>query len=145
MTARLMCICIVQQADTQGKLTLRACDLVQDPQATATVLAQGGSFDAVVHCVGMLLPNRLNGLASGSGSIPGPGTTYQQIICDTATAAADAAAQHRHGCAFIFVSAAEAGWPEDAPLLPSFLREYLAAKRSVEAHLRGLAAAGVLR
>lgn len=133
----------LQEADYGGRLQLRARDLVQDPRATANVLAQDGPFDAVVHCVGMLLPNQLNGLASGSGSVPAPGTTYEAIIKQTATNAADAAAQHRRGCAFVFISAAEAGWPEDAPLLPGFLRDYLAAKRGVEGHLRGLAAAGV--
>lgn len=71
------------------------------------------------------------------------GTTYDAITRLTACAAADAAAAHRKGCAFVFISAAEAGWPEDTPLLPPFLRDYLAAKRAVEAHMQGLANAGV--
>ena len=117
-------------------------DLVQDLGAVRNVLATHGPFSAVVHCVGMLLPNQLNALASGSGSVPAQGTSYKSIIQDTATQAADAAADRQSGCAFVFISAAEAGWPADAPLVPNFLREYLAAKRNVEAHLEALANAG---
>jgi hypothetical protein len=164
-------------------------DLVQDPATVEAVLASSGPFVAVVHCVGMLLPNSLNKFASGSGSSPGAGadlgsaaeasvattapirecvaealkfynmctssepskqqalragTSHKAIIATTATVAADAAARHAPGCPFVFISVAEAGWPQDAPLLPPFLREYLHGKRNVEAHLKALAADGAL-
>ena len=70
------------------------------------------------------------------------GTTYDVITRATACSAADAAASHRGGCAFVFISAAEAGWPEDTPLLPPFLKDYLTAKRAVETHLQDLAESG---
>lgn len=38
-------------------------------------------------------------------------------------------------CPLVFVSAAEAAWPADAPLVPPFLAQYLTAKRAVERYL----------
>jgi hypothetical protein len=43
----------------------------------------------------------------------------------------------------ICLSAAEAAWPESVPLLPPFLKQYLTAKRGVEARLKLLAEQGV--
>lgn len=71
------------------------------------------------------------------------GTSYKAITEVTACTAADAAAAHLSGCPFVFVSAAEAAWPADLPLLPPFLKNYLEAKRNVEKHLAQLTAAGV--
>lgn len=45
---------------------------------------------------------------------------------------------------FVFVSAAEAGWQEDPPFTPGFLRDYLIAKRAVERKLLDMGAAGVM-
>lgn len=56
----------------------RAANVIEDPAAIEGVLAEGG-FDGVVHAVGMLLANDLNRFASGSGSVPKPGTTYDQV------------------------------------------------------------------
>lgn len=46
-----------------------------------------GEYDGVVHAVGMLFAGRLNRFASGSGSVPDPGTTYDKITRQTAFAA----------------------------------------------------------
>lgn len=46
-----------------------------------------GDFDGVVHAVGMLFAGSLNRFASGSGSVPDPGTTYDKITRQTAFAA----------------------------------------------------------
>ena len=55
-----------------------------------------GNFDGVVHAIGMLFAGKINRFASGSGSIPDPGTTYDKITRQTAfaaTAALDALAK----------------------------------------------------
>ena len=62
----------IQFADT-ARLTMISEDLVPRPQVVSCILEQYGPLDAVVHCVGMLLPNSLNKLASGSGSEPAAG------------------------------------------------------------------------
>lgn len=46
-----------------------------------------GDYDGVVHAVGMLFAGSLNRFASGSGSVPNPGTTYDMITRQTAFAA----------------------------------------------------------
>lgn len=46
-----------------------------------------GNYDGVVHAVGMLFAGSMNRFASGSGSIPDPGTTYDKITRQTAFAA----------------------------------------------------------
>lgn len=120
-------------------------DLVQEKQLVARLLAEVGPFIGVIHCVGMLLPNSLNALASGSGSVPSEGTTYDEITRQTACNAADALAAALPGAPFIFVSAAEAGWSADPPLLPGFMQKYLTAKRAVEQHLDMLSQTGGIR
>ena len=75
--------------------------------------------------------NEFNKFASGSGSVPTPGSTYDQVTRQTALAAASAFAEHakdRAPCPFVFVSAAEAGWDPDPPFVPPFLTDYLIAK-----------------
>ena len=120
-----------------------------DPAVVDGVLAEGG-FTAVVHAIGMLLANDLNRFASGSGSVPSPGATYDAVTRQTALAAAAAAAEHCVRTSaeapppFVFVSAAEAAWTFEAPV--EFLRLYLDAKRAVERELLdGYGAGGLLR
>lgn len=48
-------------------------DLIADPDIVARTLESEGPFQGVVHAVGMILPNSLNALASGSGSKPAAG------------------------------------------------------------------------
>jgi hypothetical protein len=48
------------------------------------------NFDGVVHAIGMLLDNKLNRFASGSGSVPDEGATYDRVTRATVFAAADA-------------------------------------------------------
>lgn len=114
-----------------------------DPSTTRRILAEaredGEPFDAVIHCVGMLLASDLNALASGSGSKPDEGATYDAVTRQSAVAAMDAAAElctpsEKDGkVPFAFVSAAEAGWQENSnPLVPEWLEDYLRAKRAVE-------------
>ena len=50
----------------------------------ATVLGEGG-FVACIHAVGMLLASDVNALASGSGSKPSPGATYDDATRVTAS------------------------------------------------------------
>lgn len=42
-----------------------------------------GQYDGVVHAIGMLFAGSINRFASGSGSIPDPGTTYDKITRQT--------------------------------------------------------------
>ncbi|CAN0397837.1 unnamed protein product, partial [Ectocarpus sp. 13 AM-2016] len=112
-----------------------------------------GDYDGVVHAVGMLFAGSLNRFASGSGSVPDPGTTYDKITRQTAfaaTAALDALAQGGAQQAravnspdwfppFVFISAAEAKWGFDGIFEGSpvgFLHDYLVAKRAVEDEVR---------
>jgi nucleoside-diphosphate-sugar epimerase len=120
-----------------------------DPAVVRAILEEGG-FSAVMHCIGMLLNNDWNRFASGSGSVPTPGSTYDAVTRQTClAAAADAAALCAKGPGdapppFVFVSAAEAAWTFEAPV--EFLRNYLAAKRAVERELLdGYGDAGMLR
>ena len=56
----------------------RAGDVVADPDVVERILAEGG-FDGVMHTIGMLLEGEANKFASGSGSVPTPGSTYDQV------------------------------------------------------------------
>lgn len=60
-----------------------AGDLIKDPELVQRTVASEGPFDAVVHAVGMILPNSLNALASGSGSKPAEGVTpvFTRLYC----------------------------------------------------------------
>lgn len=64
-----------------------AGDLIKDPELVQRTVASEGPFDAVVHAVGMILPNSLNALASGSGSKPAEGVTpvigRLYCVCET--------------------------------------------------------------
>ncbi|CAM9399741.1 unnamed protein product [Ascophyllum nodosum] len=112
-----------------------------DPEFLQRVIKEG-NYDGVVHAVGMLFASSLNRFASGSGSVPGPGTTYDKITRQTAFAAAaaldDLAAQGGPQRPFVFISAAEAKWSFDgvfAETPVAWLHDYLVAKRAAEDEL----------
>ncbi|CAM9801463.1 unnamed protein product [Laminaria digitata] len=89
----------------------------------------------------MLFAGKINRFASGSGSIPDPGTTYDKITRQTAfaaTAALDDLAKGGAQRPFVFISAAEAKWGFDGAFEGTpveFLHDYLVAKRAVEGEL----------
>merc|ERR1719183_1123410 len=88
----------------------------------------------------MLFEGDLNKFASGSGSIPAAGATYDDITRKTAFNAMDAAVSNGV-TKFAFVSAAEARWDFDDKFVNTpveWLHRYLVAKRSVEARLDSL-------
>ena len=96
-----------------------------------------GDFTGVVHAIGMLFEGELNKFASGSGSIPSAGSTYDDITRQTAFNAMDAAVSLGVK-KFAFVSAAEARWDFDDKFVGTpveWLHKYLIAKRAVEARL----------
>jgi len=109
--------------------------------------------DAAVHAIGLLFDvdsglANLNTIVSGSGSLPGDSSTYDNITRKTMFNIADAI-EGKLSLPFTnekyplcFVSAAEAGWPEvnggslvEEKIAPEWLRKYLAAKRTVEERL----------
>jgi len=116
------------------------------------ILSEGG-YSGLIHCVGLLLDDesgfgQYNRFASGSGSLPDSGSTYDAITRLTAFNAIEAASDHAKANSDIqpfplcFTSAAEAGWPNmgggsfiENNLAPEFLKRYLAAKRAVEERL----------
>ena len=109
---------------------------------------------AIIHCIGLLFDDstglgNYNRFVSGSGSIPDADATYDTITRLTAFNAVDVATDYvsKKGdttkrLPFIFISAAEAGWPNvgggkqvENYLAPDWLKRYLAAKRAVEEKL----------
>lgn len=124
------------------------------------ILEEGG-YVAVFHCIGLLFDGEsgntlrsLNKFVSGSGSIPEPSSTYDDITRVTAFHAISAAEKYSfkrmsetedsdiQPLPFIFTSAAEAGWPDvsggsfvERTIAPRWLKRYLAAKRAVEDRL----------
>lgn len=61
----------------------------------------------MVHAIGMLFAGSLNRFASGSGSVPDPGTTYDKITRQTAfaaTAALENLAKEKGGAQVTFDS-----------------------------------------
>lgn len=130
--------------------------LAGDAREKSTIMdiLSEGDYVGLVHCVGLLLDDesglgQYNRFASGSGSLPDSGATYDAITRLTAfnaiEAASDCAANtnNRQGpFPVCFTSAAEAGWPSmgggsfvENNLAPDFLKRYLAAKRAVEERL----------
>jgi nucleoside-diphosphate-sugar epimerase len=115
-----------------------------------------------MHCIGLLFDDasglgNFNRFVSGSGSLPDADSTYDSITRLSAFNAIDAAVDYTKtnqikDFPFVFISAAEAGWP-DVPggpqieqfLAPEWLRRYLTAKRAVEARLLETQAKGQLR
>jgi len=121
-----------------------------DPKTVKDVI---NNSDGAVHAIGLLFDvdsglANLNTIVSGSGSLPGESSTYDNITRKTMFNIADAI-EGRLSLPFTnekyplcFVSAAEAGWPEvsggsivEEKLAPEWLKKYLAAKRSVEERL----------
>ena len=93
--------------------------------------------DSCFHCIGLLLDGQsglasINKYASGSGSIPGEGSSYDLITRQTCFNAINSmeTLYQNNRIPFVFVSAAEAGWTFKAPV--DFLERYLIAKRAVE-------------
>lgn len=129
--------------------------LAGDAREMTTIadILKDGSYTGIVHCVGLLLDDesglgQYNRFASGSGSLPDSGSTYDAITRVTAFNAIDAAKEYvnsndiKEPFPFCFTSAAEAGWPDmkggsfvENRLAPDFLKRYLAAKRAVEEKL----------
>jgi len=110
------------------------------PEDVQRVLEEGG-FSGVVHAIGMLFEGEMNKLASGSGSIPDDGVTYDDITRKTAFNALDAVVANGIK-KFAFVSAAEARWDFDDKFVGTpaeWLHRYLIAKRAVEARVDTLA------
>lgn len=123
-----------------------------DPKTVDSALR---SADAAVHAIGLLFDvdsglTGLNKIVSGSGSLPGEDSTYDNITRKTAFNVINAIEKKQNFLSknlskkkfpFAFVSAAEAGWPEVAfgetvdGLAPEWLNKYLIAKRAVEAKL----------
>jgi len=106
--------------------------------------------DAIVHACGLLFDANsglanLNIIVSGSGSLPAEDSTYDRITRLTAFNLIDAVGRKLRlfgpSTPVAFVSCAEAGWPDMTggpqveKIVPEFLKEYLVAKRAVEARL----------
>lgn len=109
--------------------------------------------DAVVHAVGLLFDvdsglQQLNTIVSGSKSIPGESSTYDNITRQTMFNILDACEspinrlKKKGKMPLAFVSCAEAGWPDvqygdfvEQKLAPEWLKRYLVAKRAVEDRL----------
>jgi len=122
------------------KVDWRVGDVTKE-EVVKEVLSEGG-FTGMVHAVGILFETDMNKFASGSGSIPAPGTTYDLITRQTAQAAAGALAATKapggDPLPFAFVSAAEARWTFDGAFKGTpveWLHRYLIAKRAVESDL----------
>eukprot|EP00529_Nitzschia_sp_RCC80_P031836 CAMPEP_0113503572 /NCGR_PEP_ID=MMETSP0014_2-20120614/34231_1 /TAXON_ID=2857 /ORGANISM="Nitzschia sp." /LENGTH=360 /DNA_ID=CAMNT_0000398579 /DNA_START=29 /DNA_END=1111 /DNA_ORIENTATION=+ /assembly_acc=CAM_ASM_000159 len=133
----------------------------RQPDTVRQILAEHDDYVGVVHAIGLLFDDasglgNYNQFVSGSGSVPDESSTYDAITRQSAFYAIDAAIEyaqkrkHMDGegdgvtkrFPFIFISAAEAGWP-DVPggqqveqfLAPEWLKRYLEAKRKVESKL----------
>eukprot|EP00913_Durusdinium_trenchii_P010128 g9497.t1 len=101
-----------------------------------------GEADAVVHAIGLLFDansglTNLNLIVSGSKSTPDDTSTYDRITRQTAFNVINAIKGKLRlpfapPTPMMFVSAAEAGWPD----VTLGEQEYLVAKRAVEAELR---------
>jgi len=112
------------------------------------IIKAKGPFTAVFHAIGALFDGSsslrsLNAIVSAAGSVVDEGVTYDDLTRKTAFALLAAA---EASCApktpYVFLSAAEAGWPDvtcgsfiDKFVAPNFLQRYLTAKRAVEAKL----------
>jgi len=132
-----------------------------DASDAATVANLCNGRDAVVHAIGALFDSAsglgsLNKIVSGSGSMPDEGDDYDKITYRTASNAISGATKRANSAGyktkqllekkgdlpFLFVSAAEAGWPDVSfgkqveTTAPDWLKRYLKAKRAVEAELR---------
>jgi len=128
-----------------------------DATDKATIESLTSQADAVVHAIGLLFDvnsglANFNVIVSGSNSKPDESSTYDNITRKTASLAIEAAEGRAaitslfgQPMPFVFISAAEAGWPDvqfgpqvDAAA-PEWLQRYLKAKRTVESKLSGSA------
>jgi hypothetical protein len=110
--------------------------------------------DAVVHSIGLLFDvdsglQGLNKIVSGSGSLPGDQSTYDNItrltmfnVIQAIGAKKSNPFAKKERMPLCFVSCAEAGWPDvtmgdfvEEKLAPEWLQKYLKAKRAVESKL----------
>lgn len=110
-----------------------------------------GQSDAVVHAIGLLFDvnsglTNLNLVVSGSKSKPDADSTYDTVTRKTAFNVINAVREKfrlpfSRPTPVMFVSAAEAGWPDVTlgpqveNVAPAWLKEYLVAKRAVEAEI----------
>eukprot|EP00562_Extubocellulus_spinifer_P004793 CAMPEP_0178525378 /NCGR_PEP_ID=MMETSP0696-20121128/30145_1 /TAXON_ID=265572 /ORGANISM="Extubocellulus spinifer, Strain CCMP396" /LENGTH=299 /DNA_ID=CAMNT_0020156777 /DNA_START=126 /DNA_END=1025 /DNA_ORIENTATION=- len=113
----------------QLKIDYRRGD-ARDKQAVREILAEGG-YTGIIHCVGLLFDGtsgltQFNRLASGSGSQPGEGDTYDEVTRITAFNAIDAAEAYVRANPKLFV---------ENRLTPGWMKRYLEAKRAVESRL----------
>jgi len=124
-----------------------------DATDKATVKKIVQDVDAVVHSIGLLFDvesglGNLNTIVSGSGSLPGDESTYDNITRKTMFNVIEAMEAKQNFFsknkqpALCFVSCAESGWPDVAMgsqvennLAPDWLKKYLIAKRAVEARM----------
>lgn len=125
--------------ETDESVTWVSGDAAESKTVQA-VISDFGPFDGCVHAVGVLFDaqtgvSTLNRFASGSGSIPTSESTYDRVIRQTGITAINCFASKYSASAetpkaFVFISAAEAGWTFPSPV--PFLEKYLVAKRAVE-------------
>jgi len=125
---------------------------------TVQGILKEGNYTAVIHCIGLLFDDNsglsmMNRFVSGSGSMPDPTSSYDDVNRMTAFNAIEAAERYASSTLedqaplpFIFISAAEAGWTDvtggnfvEKRLTPRWLKRYLKAKRSVEQRLTSAA------
>ncbi len=135
------------EATTQG-VTHIPLDCTRESSKSALAhLIKSHKIQSIVHACGLLFDtstplSSLNPAVSGSNS--SPAGSYDEVTFQTARNALDALGEAGPpgGGSFVFVSAAEAGWPEvpggkvlDA-VAPGWLKRYLEAKRKVEKMLK---------
>jgi nucleoside-diphosphate-sugar epimerase len=111
-----------------------------DKNTIVSLIQTYGPFDAYVHAIGLLFDGKsgfgsLNRYVSGSQSVPGSSSSYDDITRKTAFNLIEAIEETSStpNVPLVFISAAEAGWTFQAPV--DFLERYLTAKRSVEARI----------
>eukprot|EP00929_Paragymnodinium_shiwhaense_P120390 TRINITY_DN92317_c0_g1_i1.p1 TRINITY_DN92317_c0_g1~~TRINITY_DN92317_c0_g1_i1.p1 ORF type:complete len:375 (+),score=89.71 TRINITY_DN92317_c0_g1_i1:45-1127(+) len=125
----------------------------------ATVKQHVDESDVVVHAIGLLFDvnsglSNFNIVVSGSNSLLGEESTYDRITRQTAFNVIKAVKDKFRlpgtpPTPLVFVSCAEAGWPDVSfgeqveNVAPEWLKRYLVAKRAVEAELQS--APGLIR
>lgn len=130
---------------------------VNDVIKSAMSASGGATIVGVVHAVGVLFDattprgGKLNRFISQSESVPGESGTYEALNRDSVIDALGAIkdAPDCTSVPFVYMSAAEAGWPEvwggatiENFFAPSFLKRYLCCKRAAESSIREAASAG---
>lgn len=132
-----------------------------DYETVANAVAKS---DAAVHAIGLLFDvnsglENLNQIVSGSKSLPGDTSTYDNITRLTMFNVIKAISKkprmpftRYERFPLCFVSAAEAGWPDMAggslveeKLAPDWLKRYLIAKRAVEDKLEDVETSKIIK